>query len=194
MYTHPHVTIKFIEEQASMPAAQWLTTNDVKDHLRVDFNDDNDYIGGLIDAAQHYIESYCDFKFGRCSFEAYWDYGYPIVNITKLGNLYGTPTFSALNDAGTYVALDASTYSIDGVGNPKRVHMKNISNYTSELNTYKLEFVTEVRELPDYVVQAALMIIGHWYENRQDVGTTRVFEIPMNSKFFLDRFREQSFV
>ena len=37
------------------------------------------------------------------------------------------------------------------------------------------------------------MICGHFYENRQDVGKDRVFEVPMNSRYLLERFRQSQF-
>ena len=44
------------------------------------------------------------------------------------------------------------------------------------------------------VKQAGLMIVGHLYEMRQDVGYSRVFEVPMNSKYLVEKYRKQSFV
>jgi hypothetical protein len=71
--------------------------------------------------------------------------------------------------------------------------MKSASSHVEVLNQYRLTFKTQTQTVPEYVYQAALMIIGHYYENRQDVGKERIFEVPMNSRYLLDRYRKQAF-
>ena len=55
--------------------------------------------------------------------------------------------------------------------------------------------VTINSTLPQPLKQAIMLIVGHWYENRQDVVTgTQVNEIPETSKWLIDRYRLQLFV
>lgn len=175
------------------------TLDEAKAHLRVDFSDDDNYITSIISAAREYIQDYCGVTFGAAvGHTAYWDYAYPVVNVHWNGGSIVTssdnsPVLSQLID-GSYVAVSEDNYDLDFVSSPLRVHMKSLGDaaYT-QLNNYRLSFSTNTQTIPDYVKQASLMVIGHYYENRQDVGKERIFEVPMNSKFLLDRYRKQAF-
>ena len=92
----------------------------------------------------------------------------------------------------TYADMPADDYEVDYIQSPIRVHMKGGFS-TDKLNRYRLQFDTANTTVPEFVKQAAFMIIGHYYENRQDVGKERIFEVPMNSRFLLDRYRKQVF-
>lgn len=183
----------------NLSAGQFPTRAEAKAHLRVDFDDDDSYIDSILDSTVSYIEDYCGVRFGsNVQYDAYWDYAYPEVMVHWNGDSVFTsggnaPVLYQLVD-GAYVAMDATTYSLDYVTSPLRVLMKSSGTSTAnELNQYKLTFSVATQSIPHYVFQAALMIIGHYYENRQDVGKERIFEVPMNSRFLLDRYRKQVF-
>ncbi len=190
---HPIVTITHTGETTAVDPI--LTTARVKAHLRVDYSDDDTMIDTLIIVAQELVEQYCDCKFGVQTFAAHWDYSHNVVHIPKLGTKSAV-TFEELNDAGTYVTVDASDYELDTNTNPMRVHMKSYGSGLGKLNRFRLSFTTTIAEanIPFYVEQAMLMIISHLYENRQDAGYRRVHEAPMNSRYLLDKYREQSFI
>ena len=48
-------------------------------------------------------------------------------------------------------------------------------------------------ERPQALEVAMLLIIGHLYENRQDVGRFKHHEIPMASKYLMEPYRLKSF-
>lgn len=195
MNAHPHIQFGATTGSKTLSAGVLPELADVKAHLRVDFADDDTYIGDIMTAVRSYIEDYCDVEFGTIGHTAYWDYAYPVVNIPKrFDSITGTSQLYVLTN-GTYVLAGADTFDVDEVSNPIRVHMKSgFSESGRVLNRYKFTFTTVTLDVPDYVFQAFLMIAGHYYENRQDVGKERIFEVPMNSRFLLDRYRQQSFV
>ena len=173
---------------------------EVKTHLRVDFSDDDDYIGNIRLAAQSYIEQYCDTRWGSFNNYAYWDYAYPLVLIpTTVGD--GSISDSSppvlrldvLNAAGNYVEADADTHEIDAFHNPIRVYWKGGYTQEARLNNFRLVYTTIQNTVPNYIKQAFLMLCGHFYENRQDVGKDRVYEVPMASRYLMDRYRQPQF-
>jgi uncharacterized phiE125 gp8 family phage protein len=204
MNAHPHIQFGATTGSKTLTAGVLPELADVKAHLRVDFNDDDTYIGDIMTAVRSYIEDYCDVAFGTITHTAYWDYAYPLVNVPKkfdtiailgAGDADLTPTLSVKQADGSYVAATADSYDVDYVSNPIRVHMKSgFSESGRTLNRYKFTFTTVALTVPEYVFQAFLMIAGHYYENRQDVGKERIFEVPMNSRYLLNRYRQQSFV
>lgn len=190
---YPHVNIVHTSETTSV--ATIITTARAKEHLRIDYSEDDTMVNTLIIVAQELVEKYCNCKFGVQTWAAYWDYAHPVVHIPKLGTKSAV-TFQKLNDISVYETVATSDYQLDVESNPMRVHMLSYDASTIQLNRYKLSFTTTIEEasIPTYVEQAMLMIIAHLYENRQDAGYRRVHEAPMNSKYLLDRYREQSFV
>lgn len=165
----------------------------VKTHLRVDYDDDDTYISSIRQAAQDYIEEYCDVKFGSFGNAVYWDYAYPLVLVPAQSVSYSAVTLSKLGDNNQYSTMDSDLYTVDTTGNPLRVHMKSVDGQVEKLNQFRLSFTTTVSTVPAYVKQAFLMICGHFYENRQDVGNDRVYEVPMTSRYLLNRYREMTF-
>jgi len=194
----PHPNLRYAEPTVTgaITEGQLPTLAEAKVHLRVDFNDDDSYISGILAATQSYIEDYLGLKFGTSIVNyAYWDYAYPLVHIHFNGAILTTatvPKMEVLQDDGSYADMSADDYEVDYIQSPIRVHMKGGFS-TDELNRYRLRFDTANTTVPEFVKQAAFMIIGHYYENRQDVGKERIFEVPMNSKFLLDRYRKQVF-
>jgi len=199
MLSHPNVRYATPSASGNLNSGALPTLASAKVHLRVDFNDDDDYITAILSSVESYIQDYCGVTFGSTvTHVAYWDHAYPVVNVhwngdsiksTGAGN---APVLAQLVD-GTYVDMEDADYDLDLVSSPIRVHMKSASSHVEVLNQYRLTFKTQTQTVPEYVYQAALMIIGHYYENRQDVGKERIFEVPMNSRYLLDRYRKQAF-
>ena len=206
MYNHPHIRFATpTENESGVTSGQLPTTAELKEHLRVDFTDDDAYITQIRNSVTSYIEDYCDVKFGEFTYQVFWDHAYPVVNVPKKFVEIVTsvtvdsvttdtsPKLAVLTD-GAYVDVASGDYNVDYVSNPIRVHMKSgFSEAGRELNRSRLTFRARTKTVPQYVHQAFLMIAGHYYENRQDVGKERIFEVPMNSRYLLDRYREQSF-
>lgn len=197
---HPHVRFeKAFSVTGSYTSGTFPDRAALKKHLRVDFDSDDSYIDTLLLTTISYIEEYCDTAFGEVTWQAYWDYAYPVVLVSKnflalKVSGQNEPKLAQLNSEGTYVNVDPSLYTIDYTNTPIRVHMKSgFATGSTELNKYRLTFTTQTKTVPKYVYQAALMIAGHFYENRQDVGKDRVYEVPLTSRHLLERYRANSF-
>lgn len=197
---HPHVRFNRVPTNSGTYVAETFPTRDeLKAHLRVDFDSDDSYIDTLLLVTVSYIEEYCDVNFGETTYQAFWDYAYPIVLINKNFRSVKTtgddaPVLAQLTSDGTYEALASDKYDLDLENTPIRVHMKSgYSGQAQEINKFRLTFKTVTQKAPKYLYQAALLIAGHWYENRQDVGNDRVYEVPMTSRYLLERYRTNGF-
>lgn len=105
----------------------------------------------------------------------------------------GDLVLDVLQKDGTYRAASSDTYEIDVFHNPIRVCWKGTYTQEYRLNTFRLSFTTTNTTIPEYIKQAFLMVCGHFYENRQDVGKDRVYEVPMASRYLMDRYRQPQF-
>tara|TARA_R110000824_G_scaffold5803_2_gene26720 strand:- start:1712 stop:2326 length:615 start_codon:yes stop_codon:yes gene_type:complete len=190
---------------SSPSTVQILTTAEAKTHLRVDFSDDNDYIDSLVLAAQDVIENYCNIKImdvtitQRCdswydSFELYFS---PVQNSGKASIEH----IKYYNDAATPVLTTwaASNYDFDKYSAPLRVSLADLDsvdgypNISSMLNaieiTYKIGYSSS-SDVPKALKQACLILVGQWYENRQEAVVGRsVGRIPMTATYLMNRYR-----
>jgi hypothetical protein len=196
---HPHVRVTQGATTGTYTAGSFPDRAALKSHLRVDFSDDDTYIDNLLLTTVSYIEEYCSVKFGVTTYEAFWDYAYPVVMIGQKFEAVGTnglsaPTLAQFDDDGiVYTNLASSQFQFDVKQNPIRVYMKGSYGIKSVLNQFRFTFQVQNSNPPKYVYQAALLIAGHFYENRQDVGSDRVFEVPLTSRHLLERYRQSCF-
>ena len=198
MYKHPHVRVEQGATTGSYTAGFFPTRNELKEHLRVDFSDDDTYIDTILQTTVSYIEEYCGIRFGTTQYSAYWDYAYSVISrghkfesIDTTGSL--TLKLERLDANGAYEDVPVADYTIDANQNPIRVHMKSGFSSTSDINQYRMVFNAVNVGPPKTVYQAALMIAGHFYENRQSVGQDRIYEVPMTSRHLLERYRQTTF-
>lgn len=172
------------------PATEPVTTAEAKAHLRVDISTDDTLIGLLVTAARQHLETICgralvtqtlDVQFDR------WPDGSviylpraPLQSITSI-------TYSKA-DASTGT-LSSSDYVVDIKSQPGRVLLKSAASWPSdELQVgaaVTVRFVAgygAAAAVPQPLKQAILLLVGHWYENREaviDTGRKTLLPLPM---------------
>lgn len=144
------------------PTADVVSLSDVKAHLRVTHNDEDDLIAALIAAATAYLDGWSG-VLGRCIREQTWrvtldepgDYVLPMPDVSEAAADYGdgpvaltiTPT-----EAGPQVTVDAAC---------------------------DVDFTCAMRgPMIALVAQAVKLLVGHWYQNREAAGPDMA-ETPM---------------
>ena len=177
------------------PASEPLTLTEVKLYLRVDDTTENDLITSLITAARSLVEGHTwmplisqtwAMQFDKSELnELIWN-----VNKAPLSSFSSVTYYDSNNNLQT---LATTEYETDIYGSPARFRLKNVPSVYDRMNALQLNFVcgyANAAAVPQPIKQAMLMIIGHLYENRQDVITgTQVNEIPMSSEYLLQPYR-----
>ena len=182
------------------PASEPITTADAKTHLRVSNTDDNDYIDSLVKAARMYAEQATDRALITQAWEAYLQkfptatdqneiaiIKCPVTAITKI-EYYDTDN--------TLQTLDASIYEAAIEFEPAIIRLAANQSWPEVYDRKKAIIITfqtgyaNAAAVPTPIIQAMKMIIGHHYENRQDVITAMaVNEVPKSSAFLLSIYR-----
>lgn len=186
----------FYTSTRSSNTTDWITRDEAKAHLRVDFDSDDTYIDALLEASQEACEKILGFQFGTLSHEGHISEFQRVV-FFRQPNLTGSPTIRYKDADGNSVSLDSSNYKATAKSYPGRVVFDDslhLSNVNHDPEWLSIAWGSSYNTIPKLVKQAGLMIIGHLYEMRQDVGYSRIFEVPMNSKYLLEKYRQQSFV
>lgn len=196
------------------PAAEPVTLDQAKQHLRVDADDDDALITGLITAAREYAEKVTRRAFFNQTWSRSLDF-FPVWNAVDRSRLpadrfsYPYPTWFwdrltielphprlvsvtsivYTDSNGVEQTMPTDNYLVDTSSTPGRITPAPgmIWPWTN-LNrpgNVKITFVAgsygdgvETNTCPQTIVQAMLLLIGAWYQNRESVSPLTLKTIP----------------
>lgn len=177
------------------PSTEPLTLTEVKTYLRVDDTVENDLITSLITVARQAVEGRTWMPLISQTWAMQFDYdelNLLVWNINKapLISVSSVTYYDSNNDLQT---LATTAYESDIYGSPARFRLKSIPTCYQRMNALQVNFVcgyANAAAVPNPIKQAMYMIIGHLYENRQDVITgTQVNDMPQASELLLQPYR-----
>lgn len=181
----------------SGPAQEPILLSEAKAHLRVDGTDDDALIMALIVAAREVAE--------RIRNEALitqtWNY---ILDAWPEGDelvvpkppLQSVSSITYKDEDGEEATFSSDNYIVDTDSVPGRVVLASGATWPSE-SLYPAGAITvqftagygdEPGDVPQHVRQAMLLMIGHWYENRETTVADRyrnIQELPMGAEALL---------
>ncbi|MFG1247621.1 head-tail connector protein [Xanthobacter flavus] len=162
------------------PAAKLIDVATAKAHLRVDHSDDDTLIAGLIDSAIAHLDGWGG-TLGRCLITQTWreDFcGFPPCGRLRLrlAPIVDVVSIAYSDAANADQALQASVYAgpfTDALG--PHVSLKFGAAWPSVYPrddavrvTYKAGYGLTANDVPAAIRHAALLMVGHWYEHRED--------------------------
>lgn len=181
------------------PAEEPVSLTEAKSHLRVDIDDDDTLISSLITAAREVVEKLSRralvTQTWRLSLDE-WPDG-DEIDIPK-PPLQSVSSITYTDSDDTTTTWSSSLYEVDADSEPGRVKLAYGESWPAdtlaETNPIKITFVAgygEAADVPDRWKQAIKLILGHWYENREEIIVSGAVpkEIPMaaGSLILLDR-------
>ena len=177
------------------PATEPLTYAEVKAFLRLNDDSEQTFVTTLITIARQIVEG----QTWRPLISQSWALQFDkselnlfISNINK-APIISIDTVSYYDTDNVLQTLSPTLYETDIYGNPARFRLKSIPTVYDRMGALIVNFVcgyTNAAAVPQAIKQAMLLIIGHLYENRQDVVTgTQVNEMPLASRYLLEPYR-----
>jgi uncharacterized phiE125 gp8 family phage protein len=187
------------------PAEDVVNLLELKNHLRVDLDDDDSLIMALGRAATEWAEGYCNRSFVTTTYEYQLD-SWPSGGVMPLPRptLQEVVAVRYVDRDGVEAVLDEALYFVDVVKKPGRL----VLNYGAEWPSVTLRPVAGVRvefvagyggasAVPDMVKAAVKLLVGDLYENRENTlvaqGVT-VAPMPFAARALLDMVRIKEFV
>jgi len=178
------------------PAEEPVELIEAKAHLNTTSSDDDTLITNLIISARTWVENYLQRALITQTRSLYLD---KFSNEVEVGN---TPLQSVLavtytDTDGATQTLAASVYSVDTFSVPGKVRLAYNQSWPStrqDANVvriqYKAGYGDAAIDIPEPIKQAMLLLIGHWYENREPVaiGTTTA-NVPFTIESLLYPYR-----
>jgi uncharacterized phiE125 gp8 family phage protein len=190
-------------EQTTFPTAtNVVSLAQAKAHLRVEHADDESLIETLIGVAQNVVEGYTGRFLQQVEGSFYFDDFHEFMNLHAGPNLALRNSNSAegvtyLDTAGRQTVVDLDKYVLEGKGYPARLRMLDAPSdvESDSLNAVRVDVTVghTQTDRPDALIAAMLLIIGHLYENRQDVGQHKTHATPLASRYLMEPYRLKSF-
>ncbi|SHO66227.1 phage conserved hypothetical protein, phiE125 gp8 family [Pseudoxanthobacter soli DSM 19599] len=152
------------------PEAEPASLQEAKLFLRVDGDDEDDLIAGLVTTARTHVER----EARRAMVSQGWRTvlpGRPSGGRVPLGPapVIAVTAVTAYDAEGTATAVDAGRYRVDRAGEPAELVLERA--VAGAENGIEIDFDcgygTDGAAVPRPLVQAVLMVAAHWYEHRE---------------------------
>jgi uncharacterized phiE125 gp8 family phage protein len=174
-------------QRTSAPATAPVSLSEAKLHLRVDGTDEDTLITALIEAAVSHLDA--TGVLGRAMITQSWAQwvsqapGWVRLQVGPFQSLTSVEYYDSDNALQTATLSDFET-RLDG----DFVIVKPKSGYTwpaayTRQDAIKITYVAgygdAATDVPQSIRQAILLLVGHWYENREAVTDGSPKELPM---------------
>jgi uncharacterized phiE125 gp8 family phage protein len=176
--------------------AEPVSLSEAKTHLRILTNDEDSYISNLISLAREYCENFTKRSFIDSTFlltlPAFPYTEKPVVlpfpplkqvDWIKYKNIEGN--LMALSENDDYIVINGISPGavIPISGNTWHTDIYDVPD------AVQIQYQTEPANIPVSIKQAMLLLIGHYYENREASTDRRMNEIPMSVNSLLWPYR-----
>ena len=175
-----------------------VSLEEAKLHVRQDGSADDDLILGLIELARNYVEETCNLALINQTWDLYLDH-FPV------GDEFVVPKWPLVSVTGIYYTAEGASeatfasgnYVVDAYRQPGRVVLDDSAAWPGNelivVNGVRIRFVAGFgaagSNVPRMIRQAMLLMIGHWYENRESTREKAILPIPMGVDSLLWNYR-----
>lgn len=164
------------------PSADLIDVTAAKEHLRVDHSDDDDLIAGLIAAATAHLDGWGG-TLGRCLINQTWRETFrcfpPCDRLrVRLAPVGSVTSITYRDAADVEQTLSTAAYAgpfTDALG--AYVRLRNDAVWPSTYDrddavsiTYVAGYGAAPSDVPQGIRHAVLLLVGHWYANREPVN------------------------
>jgi uncharacterized phiE125 gp8 family phage protein len=173
-----------------------VTLTEVKAHLRIDHALDDTWLTTNITTARMYVENYIRMALFTQTITAKWD-KFPAYFLLERPPLQTVTSIYYLDTTGASQLLSSANYVVDTSSTPASITLAYGYTWPSTRDqvaaitiVYVAGYAT-VGAIPLPIKHAILMLMGHWYENRETIGDTvgQLAELPFAVQSLLTPYR-----
>lgn len=188
----------------AQPAVEPVSVDEAKLHCRIDVDEDDGLVAALITTAREYLEAQARPRLAILTQS--WRYvadAWPESDTLELRPypLQSVTAVSYTGPAGVTRTMDAADYLVDTASEPGRLRLRSNASWPGdelqELNGLAVDFVAGFGDnggdAPAALRQAILMLVAHWYENRELALTSGAVpkEVPFAVNALVGRWRRE---
>lgn len=175
------------------PNTAILTREDVKVHLRVDSADEDTLIDGLIDSVTSYFDGYSGIL-GRALITQTWRQQFRCFGrkmVLPVPPVQSVVSINYYDNLGVNQQVSATNWQLltAACGSWVEPKFNKIWPVPAPGSIITIDYIAGGDTIPKAIKQAALLLIGHWFENRQAIGNVGS-ELPMGVSALIAPFRK----
>lgn len=176
------------------PADEPIIVNDVKAQSIIEIVDDDTVIDGHITAARQHIENITNRALVTQTWDLFLDWFPEVIEVPK-SLLQSVTSISYVDTDGASQTLESSVYTVDTDTDPGRIYLAYNQSWPSIRairHAITIRFVAgygDANSVPRAIKQAMLLMVAHYYENREAVSPVQLNDIPMGVHALLAPYR-----
>jgi len=178
------------------PTSTVISLSEAKAFLRIDsdYDDDNTYITSLINVATQVVEEFTRRRLMTQTYNIFYDEFPPYIDL-QVGDVASVTHIKYYDADNTLQTLAADQYDVDTKVRPGRIYESENGDFPNTYerpNAVEVEFIVggTASDVPAPIIQSIYIIVGRYYENRQDVVMgTQVNELPLMVDHLLTPYR-----
>ena len=178
------------------PTSTVISLSEAKAFLRIDsdYDDDNTYITSLINVATSVVEEFTRRRLMTQTYNIFYDEFPPYIDL-QVGDVASVTHIKYYDADNTLQTLAASNYDVDTKVRPGRIYESENGDFPNTYerpNAVEVEFIVgaTASDVPAPIIQSIYIIVGRYFENRQDVVMgTQVNELPLMVDHLLTPYR-----
>lgn len=171
-------------------ASEPITLAEAKAQCSVESSDEDTYLGGLISAARAHIESVCGIKIITQTVVVKCD-GFTDLAALPIAPVASISSITYVDTAGASQTLSTDVYELRASGLSASIVLK-FGQAWPTIQTGSRITVTAIAgaaTAPAEIKHAALMLVAHWFLNREAVGPDNMAPMPMAVDALLTNWR-----
>lgn len=155
----------------SPPHGLPVTMTQIKEHLRIDHDNDDDYLSELAQAATTYVEAYLSQNLINRTVRQYED-GFSDTRSVRLMALPFREVVSVTvyDENGMPQELNSEAYTVRRNAHINEVIFAKSVEFSATQNGIEIDYISGFGEsgpdVPSNIIRALLVLIAHWYEFR----------------------------
>ena len=160
---------------SSGPATEPVTKDEVEAHLRIAADSEDTFLDTLIKAARGFVENETRRALITQTLVLTLDHFPPARHIfLENAPLQSVTSVQYVDSAGSTQTFSSSSYSVSTAKTPGQIALSDGETWPvtkNEIDAVTITYVAgygSASDVPQAIKQAMLMLIGHWYENRED--------------------------
>jgi uncharacterized phiE125 gp8 family phage protein len=169
------------------PTGTLVTLSEAKLHCRIDGGDEDLLVSGLVKAAQDHLDGYSG-VLGRALLTQTWRQDFDAFSDTMrlpVGNLLAVSSVTYYDASNAQQTLASSVYTAfsDTLGpyvtrKPGQAWPSTYTRPDAVSVTWTAGYGPAATDVPSSIRQAVLLLVGHWYANREAVTSDPAAPLP----------------
>ncbi len=180
---------------ATPPAVEPVTIEEARLHLRISGTDEDALVARLISAARSHVEQVTKRSLITQGWRTYLD-DWPEGRVVRLptGPVQSVEAITIFDADGMPMSLGSDDFTLDGAGSPPRLKVKPaVGGAGQPINGIEIDFTAgygdTAASVPKPLIQAILLLVGHWYEHREAGADIVTASFPFGFDALLTGYR-----